>query len=56
MLPPVYRYDERLKMKREAERPPASVFKEVGHDPVPEAGIKHYRRYYPDELENVKDD
>jgi len=53
---PVYRYDERLRIDREFERPPAGLFKEVGHDPTPKAGIKHYRRYYPDELENVKDE
>ena len=28
---------------------------EIGHDTYPGAGIKHYRRYYPEELENVID-
>ena len=27
----------------------------LGHDLTPGAGQKHYRRYYSDELENIKD-
>ena len=69
VLYPKYQYDERLKIDREVEPPPASLFKEIGFDPKPaDCGItdpenkhthkrlKHYRRYYPDELENVKDE
>ena len=56
VIMPVYRYDERLKIEREYGPPAASLFKEVGHDPEPGAGRKHYRRYHPDELENVKDE
>ena len=48
--------DERLKIEVEVNKPPASLFKEVGYDSKPGEGKKHYRRYYPDELENVKDD
>jgi len=56
LIMPEYKYDERLMIEREFTTPPASLFKEVGHDPTPRAGVKHYRRYYPDELENCKDD
>ena len=55
-MKPVYSYDERLKIDREFEIPPPSIFKAIGHDPHPDAGIKHYRRYYPDELEKIKDE
>ena len=53
---PSYKWDERLKIDVEVDPPPPSLFKGVGHDPTPKAGIKHYRRYYADELENIKDD
>jgi len=56
VIMPVYRWDERLTIERECGPPAASLFKEIGHDPEPGAGAKHYRRYYPDELENVKDE
>jgi len=55
---PVYNYDERLKMlvERDEDKPPKSLFIELGHDEKAGAGTKHYRRYYPDELENVIDE
>jgi len=31
------------------------MFMELGHDRSPGSGDKHYRRYYRDELENIKD-
>ena len=31
------------------------MFKAVGYNKKPTDGVKHYRRYYPDELEHVKD-
>lgn len=52
---PIYKYDERLKIDREVDFPPTSLFKAVGYDENPKDECKHYRRYYPDELENVKD-
>lgn len=52
---PLYKYDERLCIDREVDPPPTSLFKAVGYNKKPEDGVKHYRRYYPDELENVKD-
>lgn len=52
--------DERLRVKREAEpKPPATIYKEVGFDQDPPndpaLGNKHYRRFFEDELENVKE-
>lgn len=52
---PLYKYDERLKIDREVDFPPSSLFKAIGYDKNPSDEVKHYRRYYPDELENVKD-
>lgn len=56
VIEPRYKYDERLKVDVEMAVPPVSLFKEVGYDPKPGAKQKHYRRYYPDELENVVDE
>ena len=52
-LSPLYQYDDRLKIMAEVDQPPKSLFMEIGHDSQPGAGEKHYRRYYPDELEQV---
>ena len=57
---PRYEFDNRLKVKREAKpKPPATIYYEVGHDkeaPESEEQVnKHYRRFYTDELENVKE-
>ena len=52
---PIYKYDERLNIDREVNPPPSSLFKAIGYDKNPSDEVKHYRRYYPDELENVKD-
>ena len=32
---PVYKLDDRLKVEREYEKPPESLFKDVGFDPTP---------------------
>lgn len=52
---PQYKLDERLKIDLEVNRPPESWFIELGHDSSPGAGEKHYRLFYPEELEKVKD-
>ena len=52
---PRYKYDERLRVEVEVDKPPPSLFKAIGYNKKPTDGVKHYRRYYPDELENVKD-
>jgi len=52
---PMYDFDERLKIKREVNPPPPSLYIGLGFNQTPEETKKHYRRYYPDELENVKE-
>ena len=32
---PMYKFDDRLKIEREIEKPPESLFKDVGYDPIP---------------------
>ena len=51
VIAPKYQMDNRLQVEREMEVPPASTFMGLGSDPTPYAGIKHYRRFYPKELE-----
>lgn len=55
MLMPEYGLDERLKIQREINLPPPSLFWGLGYNQTPEEKKRHYRRYYPDELENVKE-
>lgn len=53
---PKYKYDERLKVDREVEFPPENLFMPLGYNKNPEdKETKHYRRYYPDELENIRE-
>ena len=51
---PHYKFDDRLKIEREVESPPPSLFIGLGHNENKDSAKKHYRRYYPDELENVE--
>lgn len=60
ILYPKYAYDDRLKIQVEVlPKPPATLYYEVGYDKtVPETDEqrqKHYRRFYDDELENIKE-
>lgn len=60
ILYPKYEYQERIKVKTEiGPKPPVSLYQEVGYDKDPpenpETGQKHYRRFYADELENIKE-
>lgn len=55
ILKPTYRKDEMLNVHREVNHPPDSLFIGLGYDEEPEDNRKHYRRFYPDELENVKE-
>ena len=48
-----YTLDKRLQVEREAKIPPATLFLGVGSDLTPNARTKHYRRFYPKELELV---
>lgn len=52
---PNYQFDERLKIDREIDPPAPSLFIGLGYNEKKEDERKHYRRYHPDELENVKD-
>ena len=47
--------DERLNVYRETNIPPESIYMGLGWDENPEQKRKHYRRFYPDELENCKE-
>lgn len=53
---PVYEMDKRLKVYREVKMPPISAYIGLGWDEnPPEQKRKHYRRYYTQELETVKE-
>lgn len=39
----------------EYDHPNREIFMPIGYDKGKDDGLKHYRRYYTDELENVKD-
>lgn len=54
-IAPKYKFDERLGVDREVERPPENLFMEIGYNRKKDDKIKHYRRYYCDELEKVSD-
>jgi hypothetical protein len=59
VLFPTYILDPRLNVYRESNIPPESLFMGLGFDEEPnppeDKKKKHYRRYYPDELENIKE-
>jgi hypothetical protein len=50
---PQYRRDEKLNIDREFDVPPETLFMGLGWDEDAETKRRHYRRYYPDELENI---
>jgi hypothetical protein len=52
---PVYKFDERLKVDREVDIPPANMFFELGYNRKPDDKIKHYRRFWTNELELVEE-
>ena len=47
--------DERLKVMKEVNFPPETLFVGLGWDETHEAKTKHYRRFYPKELEKVEE-
>ena len=50
-----YENDERLNCKREIDIPDPIIFEPVGWDRIPgESNEKHYRKFYPIELEHEK--
>jgi len=50
---PVTKFHERLKVEVEVDQPASTLFLPVGYNREPKDGKKHYRRFYPDELENI---
>ena len=53
---PKYITDPRLKVDRESyPEPPKELYIGLGWDEDKETKRKHYRQYYPDELENIKE-
>lgn len=52
---PEYGKDERLQVDRECGIPPESLYLPLGWDEFPTQRRKHYRKFFPDELENVLD-
>lgn len=48
---PQYALDDRLKVDVEVKQPPETLFLGLGWDPTSGSKIKHYRRFYPMELE-----
>ena len=53
---PKYQLNERLNVQVEVGIPPKEIFEPLGWDRVKgESTEKHYRRFYTDELENVKE-
>ncbi len=55
VLKPVYKLDENLNVMREITKPPDSLYIGLGYDESPEDNKRHYRRFYADELENIKE-
>jgi hypothetical protein len=55
LVMPSYKLDERLNVYREAKLPPDTIYIGLGWDEAPEDKRRHYRRFFPDELENVRE-
>jgi len=55
VIMPKYQMDKKLNVYREHGMPPASLFVPLGWDENPESKAKHYRKFYPTELELVKE-
>ena len=52
-MKPTYKFDSLLNVFRENSGPADTMYMGIGFDEDPEDDKKHYRRYYPDELENI---
>ena len=55
IIMPQYDHDDILDCDREVRKPPESQFIGLGWDEDATTKRKHYRRFYPDELENVRE-
>ena len=51
---PQYEQDERLKVDREVNQPNTVLYEALGWDEERSTERKHYRLFYNDELENIK--
>jgi hypothetical protein len=47
--------DERLGCQIEYKIPPKELYLPIGHNFTPECKTKHYRKYYDEALENIKE-
>lgn len=52
---PLYETDPRLKVDREVNPPPQELYMGLGWDENRETNRRHYRHFYNDELEFVKE-
>lgn len=52
---PKYNRDEKLKIDKEIDEPPHDLFIGLGFDDDKDTKRRHYRRFYPDELENCRE-
>lgn len=52
-FPAEYILDRRINMYVEHNIPPETLFMAIGHDKTHESGVKHYRKIYNEELENI---
>lgn len=52
---PRYERDDYMQVDREVHKPPVEMFLGLGWDENPQTKHRHYRRFYPDELENVRE-
>lgn len=55
VLKPKYKIDERLNVYKEYDIPPDNMFIGLGWDEDNTTNRRHYRQFYPDELENNKE-
>lgn len=55
VLMPKYKIDERLNVYKEIDPPPANMFIGLGWDEDNTTKRRHYRQFFPDELEHKKD-
>ena len=55
IIKPKYNMDPVLNVPREVSKPSDNLYIGLGFDDQPEDDRKHYRRFYPDELENCSE-
>ena len=55
IIMPKYKHDDILDCDREINKPPETLYIGLGWDEDSTTERKHYRRFFNDELENVKD-